>query len=120
MLKRLVRHRIFLVVLALVIVVGGIAAPIRHDYTFDQYPGVACDKDCGYGYQTTQVQYGVPLVWLTLTKTTSVYDKHVVSTKTERDDKKLLLDIAGYGALIMIILGIAKFTKRRSYADFGH
>lgn len=114
MLKRLVRHRLFQVFLFLAIVVGAVAAPIRHDYTFDQYPGVACNKDCGYGQQTTEVGYGVPFVWLTLTKTISAYDKHVVSSKSVKNTKQLVADIASVAVLASIIVIT---TQRRTRSD---
>jgi hypothetical protein len=120
MLKRLVRHRIFQVFLFLIIVIGALSAPIRHDYTFDQYPGVACNKDCGYGQQTTEVGYGMPFVWLTLTKTVSAYDHHVVSSKTMKNTKQLAADVASSALLATIIVIITQRSQRRPLENLRH
>ncbi|HWB39040.1 MAG TPA: hypothetical protein VG604_02245 [Candidatus Saccharimonadales bacterium] len=119
MLKRLVRHRLFQAFVAFVLLMAVVAAPIRHDYLYDKYPG-NCDKDCGYGQQTTTVKYGMPFSWTSLTKTVSVYDKHIVSRQTSRQIKNLGLDL---GIYIMVVIGwlvVSRKTIAGLHANFRY
>ena len=120
MLKRLVRHRLFVSLLIILIILGALGAPISHDYTYDQYPGVSCTKDCGYGNQTTTVNYGVPLVWLKLTKTERLYDHHVESQHREYLTKPLLIDGVSFVLLIAIYVAFAQKGKLSRYANSGN
>jgi len=118
MLKRLVRHRIFQTLAILLLVLIAALAPIRHDYTYDQYPG-NCSKDCGYGNETTEVRYGIPWTWASLSKTVSVYDKHIVSQQSSYQTKNLALDLGLYTVVIVSWLAGRRINLARRHAHIG-
>jgi len=120
MLLRLARHRLFQTFIVLLIASAALATPIRHDYTFDQYPGVSCSKDCSSGNQTTTVAYGVPVVWLKLTKTVSLDDQHVVSQHREQLVKPLLLDGVSYVLMLAVYVAFTQKGKLKRYANSRH
>jgi|GEM_PF-2113338 len=121
MLKRIVRHRLFQIFFCLVLVIASLATPIRHDYTTNEAPitgegSLGCGLPCSG--QVTEVQYGVPFVWMKLDKQSDeITHKQLTSSKTIIASK-MLLDLASYAGLILLLFGILKLDDKVMHANF--
>lgn len=115
MLKRLVRHRLFLTVLTIVAVVAALATPIRHDYN------TQLDQQHAAQAETTNVYYGVPFSWLMLSKEVDVNTNKTLMQQTTKDVKKLTYDLLSYAAVLLVIGGATFLDKRvMPHANFGN
>ena len=115
MLKRLVRHRIFVVFVTLLVIAGCVFAPLRHEYL---YTG-----DGFNAYQTTTVTYGAPQGWMTLTKEVNQTKNTTLNTSSNRDIGNLEFDFMVYGlaiAILILIHGIRQMRMRHHDANLGN
>ena len=112
MLRRLVRHRLF--VLFLVLVVAGciLATPLKHDYFTSLVKPANCTALCGEQItaQVTEVSYGAPWGWFTLGQQTDANGK-IIRNYTKKTVKNLAFDGLVFVGCLVIILPMTKPMK---------
>lgn len=112
MLKRLVRHRIFVAFITLIAIAAFMFAPLRHDYEIQNVQQNT--------QQTTTVTYGAPKGWLSLTKVVNEFTGKTVSQKTSRNLGNLGFDFVIYGAVLVVLLVIHRFGRMGQYENLGN
>jgi hypothetical protein len=110
MLKRIVRNRIYVALVAILFVVGGMWLPLRHNYS-------TFDSPDGHTYDQTEVLYGAPYVWYNSVKTTDQDTGKAAKHYATKNYNKLLIDTAIWTSAILIVIGASKMADSYLYAN---
>jgi hypothetical protein len=106
MLKRFMIKRFLIVVAILLVLLAGLAVPLKREYSFIK------DAQSGTTNQLTEVHYGVPLTWLTLSKEVDAADSaQVKKSYSERDNTKLVGDLGFWIIIIAACAYISRITN---------
>jgi len=113
MLSRIVKHRLFSALFALLVLLAMLFAPLKHEYSQEgcsntgQLRAANCAANPGLN---TDVKYGVPYDWLTLSKAVDGQGK-TIDSSSDKDIDKLIFNIAIWGLIVMVWTLATGITK---------
>lgn len=116
MLKRLIKRRLVLAVVAAIFLAGMLGAPIRREYSIDNHP--CAQTDCSGQALITDSHYGIPFAWLTLSKSVQQPTQEVAASSITHDKSKLMIDVLTWGFVTaFIVLSIKSPDTLRFHAN---
>ncbi len=97
------KRRVLLVIIAVILLIGILATPLRRDYAANyvqtkSQPGALTPS----ALNKTNIHYGVPLTWLSLTKATDPGTQKTTSMKVI-EAKNLLIDLGVWAGCLLLI-----------------
>ncbi|HVX24353.1 MAG TPA: hypothetical protein VG992_03365 [Candidatus Saccharimonadales bacterium] len=109
MLKRLIRHRLFVVLIMLMVAAFIFLVPLKHDYSTQLVHPSDCSHGCAVSIeaQVTEVHYGVPWGWLTIGQQTDANGK-IIRNYTTKSTKRIVFDTLTLLLSLAIILPMTK------------